>query len=79
MAAVAVGSISIQRVTSGAPAVELLAGHQPVPLPPPASPVNYRRVLRAVHAAVDPLAAVLVVASAAPVRIALFADVDGLR
>jgi len=59
--------------------MELLAGHEPTPLPPPASPINYRRVLRAVHAAVDPLAAVLVVASAAPVRIALFADVDGLR
>ena len=75
---VAVGSTSIRRVTSGAPAMELLAGHQPIPLPPPASPVNYRRVLRAVHATVDPLAAALVVASAAPVRITLFADVSVL-
>jgi hypothetical protein len=41
----------------------------------PASPVNYRRVLRAVRATVDPVAAALVVASGAPVRITLFADV----
>ena len=54
--------------------MELLAGHQPIPLPPPASPVNYRRVLRAVHATVDPSAAALVVASASPVRITLFGD-----
>jgi hypothetical protein len=65
-------------VTSGAPALELLAGHEPIPLPPPASPVNYRRVLRAVHATVDPSAAALVVASAATVRITLFADVSVL-
>lgn len=58
--------------------MELLTGHQPIPLPPPASPVNYRRVLRAVHATVDPLAAALVVAGAAPVRIMLFADVSVL-
>jgi hypothetical protein len=73
-----VGSTSIWRVTSGAPALELLAGHEPIPLPAPASPVNYRRVLRAVHATVDPLAAALVVASAQPVRITLFADVSVL-
>ena len=65
-------------MTSGAPALELLAGHEPIPLPPPASPVNYRRVLRAVHATVDPSAAALVVASAEPVRITLFADVSVL-
>ena len=47
-------------------------------MPPPASPVNYRRVLRAVHATVDPSAAALVVASAAPVQITLFADVSVL-
>jgi hypothetical protein len=58
--------------------MELLVGHEPIPLPPPASPVNYRRVLRAVHATVDPLAAAQVVASAAPVRITLFADVSVL-
>jgi hypothetical protein len=58
--------------------MELLGAHQPISLPPPASPVNYRRVLRAVHATVDPLAAALVVASAAPVRITLFADVSVL-
>ena len=58
--------------------MELLAGHQPIPLPPPASPVNYRRVLRAVQATVDPSAAALVVTSAAPVRITLFADVSVL-
>jgi hypothetical protein len=46
-------------MTSGAPAMELLVGHRPIPLPPPASPVNYRRVLRAVHATVNPLAAAL--------------------
>ena len=33
--------------------MELLAGHQSIPLPPPASPVNYRRVLRAVQATVE--------------------------
>jgi hypothetical protein len=65
-------------VTSGAPALELLAAHQSIPLPPPASPVNYRRVLRAVHATVDPLAAALVVTGAGPVRITLFADVSVL-
>jgi hypothetical protein len=65
-------------VTSGTPALELLAGHEPIPLPPPASPVNYRRVLRAVSATVDPLAAALVVTSAAPVRITLFADLSVL-
>jgi hypothetical protein len=75
---VAVGSTSIRRVTSGAPVMELLVGHQPIPLPPPASPVNYRRVLRAVHATVDQLAAALVVSSAAPVRIILFANVSVL-
>jgi len=73
-----VGSASIRRVTSGAPAMELLAGHEPLLLPPPASPVNYRRVLRVVQASVDPLAAALVVASAATVRITLFADVSVL-
>jgi hypothetical protein len=72
---VAVGSASIRRVTSGAPATELLAGHQAIPLPPPASPINYRRVLRAVHATVDPSAAALVVTSASPIRITLFDDV----
>ena len=75
---VAVSSASIRRVTSGAPAMELLAGHQPIALPPPASPVNYRRVLRAVQATVDPPAAALVVRSAAPVRITLFDDVSVL-
>jgi hypothetical protein len=75
---VAVGSTSIRRVTSGAPAMEMLGGHQHIPLPPPASPVNYRRVLRAVHASVDPLAAAVVVASAEPVRITLFADMSVL-
>jgi hypothetical protein len=63
-------------VTSGADAVELLAGHQSIPLPPAASPVNYRRVLRAVQATIDPSAAALVVTSGAPVRITLFADVS---
>ena len=58
---VAVGSTSIRRMTSGAPAMELLVGHRPIPLPPSASPVNYHRVLRAVHATVNPLAAALVV------------------
>jgi len=58
--------------------MELLAGHQHIPLPPPASPANYRRVLRAVHASVDPLAAAVVVASAEPVRITLFADMSVL-
>ena len=58
--------------------MELLAGHQPIPLPPPASPVNYRRVLRAVQATVDPSAGALVVTSAAPVRITLFPGVSVL-
>jgi hypothetical protein len=75
---VAVGSTSIRRVTSGPPAAELLVDHQPIPLPPPASQVNYRRVLRAVQATVDPSAAALVVTSAAPVRITLFADMSVL-
>jgi hypothetical protein len=65
-------------MTSGEPALELLSGHQPIPLPPPASPVNYRPVLRAVQAIVDPSAAALVVVSAAPVRITLFDDVSVL-
>ena len=38
--------------------------------------VNYRRVLRAVRATVDPLAAALVVTSEASVRITLFTDVS---
>jgi hypothetical protein len=58
--------------------MELLGGHQQIPLPPPASPLNYRRVLRAVHASVDPLAAAVVVASAGSVRITLFADMSVL-
>jgi hypothetical protein len=58
--------------------MELLAGHQPIPLPPPASPVNYRRVLRAVHAMVEPSTAALIAESAAPVRITRFADVSVL-
>lgn len=58
--------------------MELLAGHQPIPLPPPASPVNYRRVLRAVHATVDPSTAALVVAGTTPVRITLFVDMSVL-
>jgi hypothetical protein len=58
--------------------MELLVGHQSIPLPPPASPVNYRRVLRAVQATVDPAAAALVVTSGAPVRITLFAGVSVL-
>jgi hypothetical protein len=65
-------------VTSGAPAMELLGGHQHIPLPAPASPLNYRRVLRAVHASIDPVAAAVVVASAGPVRITLFADMSVL-
>jgi len=63
-------------VTADAP--ELLAGHQPIPLPPPASLVNYRRVVRAVRATVDPAAAALVAESAAVVRITLFDDVSVL-
>jgi hypothetical protein len=55
--------------------MELLVDHQPIPLPPPASAANYRRVLRAVQATVDPLAGALVVATAEPVRITLLADV----
>jgi hypothetical protein len=62
-------------MTSGATPAELLTDHHPIPLPPPASPVNYRRVLRAVHATVDPSAAALLITSPAPVRITLFADV----
>jgi hypothetical protein len=58
--------------------MELLVGHAPIALPPPASPVNYRRVLRAVQATVDPSAGALVVTSAAPVRITLFSDVSVL-
>jgi hypothetical protein len=73
-----VGSTTFGRVTSDAPVAELLVGQEPIPLPPPASPVNYRRVLRAVHATVDPSVAELVVESAAPVRITLFPDVSVL-
>ena len=58
--------------------MELLGGHHHIPLPPPASPLNYRRVLRAVHASIDPVAAAVVVASAEPVRITLFADISVL-
>jgi hypothetical protein len=58
--------------------MELLISHQPIPLPPPASPLNYRRILRAVAATVDPTAAALVVTSAASVRITLFTDVSVL-
>jgi hypothetical protein len=58
--------------------MELLGGHHHIPLPPPASPLNYRRVLRAVHASIDPVAAAVVVASAEPVRITLFADMSVL-
>jgi hypothetical protein len=58
--------------------MELLGGHHHIPLPPPASPLNYRRVLRAVHASIDPVVAAVVVASAEPVRITLFADISVL-